>query len=266
MENGESRRKSVREPFVKRIEHGDIRELRMNRPPVNAFSGEFLTELRTAIQDAHKEAKAVVFSGSPGRFSGGFDIPLLLTLNREEIVAVFREFYDLLQTIATSPVPIVSAITGHAPAGGTVLMLFCDWRVMSSGDFKLGLNEVQVGIQLPPVVLAGLRRLVGPRTAGYLAVMGPLLSPQQALHCGLVDELAEPDAVVSRAVEWCQRLVALPEAAMLTRREARKDLVAIFESNLEFEQAAFVASWFSPSTQKHTRALAERLGKSVAKK
>lgn len=256
----------AREQLVKQIEHGDVRELRMNRPPVNALSGELLGEVRAAMERATKEgAKGIVLSGSPGRFSAGFDLPLLLGLERKEIAKTWQELYGLLRTIAVSPIPTVAAMTGHAIAGGTVIAMFCDRRVMAAGDYKLGLNEVQVGIHLPPVVLACLRRLVGPRVAEYLAVTGPLLSPQQALQFGLVDELDEPDFVVSRAVEWCQGVVALPEAAMSTRRDARADLVALFEDTSEPEQDSFTASWFSPSTQKHVRAVAERLGKSAAK-
>jgi len=98
-----------------------------------------------------------------------------------------------------------------------------------------------------------------------MADSGPLLSPQKALEFGLVDELHEPDSVVNRAVEWCQRVVALPEVAMSTRHDARADLVALFENALQPEQDSFTTSWFSPSTQKHVRAAVERLGKSAAK-
>src|ERR1700730_5334988 len=222
---------SVAEPLVRKIEHGDVREWEMNRPPVNAFTGEFLGQLRAAIERAtQEEMKGIVLSGSPGRFSAGFDLPFLLGLDRKEIAKTWQELYDLLWTIAASQIPIVAAMTGHAIAGGTVIAMFCDRRVMAAGDYKLGLNEVQVGIRLPPVVLACLRRLVGSRVAEYLAVMGPLLSPEKALEFGLVDELHEPDFVVNRAVEWCQRFVALPEAAMSTRHDARADLVALFEN------------------------------------
>jgi Delta3-Delta2-enoyl-CoA isomerase len=257
---------SVSEPLVKQIEHRDVRELQMNRPPVNALTGEFLAQLRAAIERAtREEAKGIVLSGLPGRFSAGFDLPLLLGLDRKEIAETWQELYSLLRTIAASPIPIVAAMTGHAIAGGTVIAMFCDRRVMAAGEYKLGLNEVQVGIRLPPIVLACLRRLVGPRVAEYLAVMGPLLSPAEGLQFGLVDELAEPEFVVSRAVDWCQRVVALPEAAMSTRRDARADLIALFENTSQPEQDSFTASWFSSSTQKRVRAVVERLGKSAAK-
>ena len=249
--------------MIKTIEHQAIRELRLDRPPANALSPELILALRNAIQAAPAEgALALILSGSPGRFSGGLDIPLLLGLDRPAMAELWRNFYGLLGAIAGSPVPIVAAITGHAPAGGTVLALFCDWRVMADGDYKIGLNEVQVGISLPPIILRGLQRLVGRRQAERLAVTGELLSSRDAARLGLVDELASPEKVVDRALEVCQRLIALPAEAMTsTRREARADLVAIFETQQESEQQRVIEGWWSPSTQATLRALAERLGK-----
>lgn len=249
--------------MIKTIEHGAIRELRLDRPPVNALSPELILALRKAIQVALGEgARALILSGAHGRFSGGLDIPVLLGLDRSAMANLWRDFYGLLGAIAGSTVPIVAAITGHAPAGGTVLALFCDWRVMAEGDYKIGLNEVKVGLPLPPIILAGLRRLVGPRHAERLAVSGELFSSHEALRLGLVDELASPETVVHRALEVCQQLVALPTEAMTsTRRAARADLVALFETSLKPELQHVIESWWSASTQATLRALAERLGK-----
>jgi Delta3-Delta2-enoyl-CoA isomerase len=249
--------------MIQIIEHGTVRELRLDRPPVNALSPELIVALRNAIVAAPGAgARALVLSGAPGRFSGGLDVPLLLGLDHSAMAALWREFYALLGSIAASPIPIVAAITGHAPAGGTVLALFCDWRIMAEGDYRIGLNEVQVGIPLPPVILGGLRRLVGLRHAERLAVSGGLFLPREAQTLGLVDELVPMDRVVERAVEWCQSLLRLPPDAMSsTRRLARADLVAIFDAGLDSELQSVIAGWWSQETQDTLRALTARLGK-----
>jgi Delta3-Delta2-enoyl-CoA isomerase len=249
--------------MIHAINHGLIRELRLNRPPVNALTGDLITALRQAVESAAKEdVRALVLSGTPGRFCAGLDVPLLVGLDRRAITTLWRELYALMKALACSPIPIAAAIIGHAPAGGTVLPLFCDWRVMAEGEFKIGLSEVQVGIPLPTVILAALRRQVGPRQAERLASSGLLMSPAQALEIGLVDELVPTEHVVERAVAWCQTLIALPQEAMLsTRREARADLIAIFDHDLEPEVKKVVASWWHPETQATLRAVADKLKK-----
>lgn len=245
------------------FDHGDVRELRLNRPPVNALTSELIVAVRRAVEAAPQQGfRALILSGAPGRFSAGLDVPLLLTLDHVGIADLWREFYALLKTLAASLIPIVAAITGHAPAGGTVLTLFCDWRVMAEGDFKIGLNEVQVGLPLPPVILWALRRLVGPRQAERLAVGGLLVSPQQALEIGLIDETVSLDKVIEAALAWCRSRLALPAEAMtVTRCEARSDLIALFGGTLEPELEKVSASWWHPDTQRTLRELATRLGK-----
>jgi 3,2-trans-enoyl-CoA isomerase len=249
--------------MIHTIHHGPIRELRLNRPPVNALTADLIVALREAVESAPKDdVRALVLSGTPGRFCAGLDVPFLMGLDRKAITTLWRELYALMKALACSPIPICAAIIGHAPAGGTVLPLFCDWRIMADGEFKIGLNEVQVGIPLPAVILAALRRQVGPRQAERLSTAGLLMSPAQALEIGLVDELVPTEHVVERAVAWCQTLLALPSEAMLaTRHEARGDLIALFRHDLDAEQKKVVASWWHPETQATLRAVVDRLKK-----
>jgi 3,2-trans-enoyl-CoA isomerase len=249
--------------MITTLNHGAIRELRLNRPPVNALSTELIVALRESIERASAEGvRSVVISGGPGVFTAGLDLPLLLSLDRGGVERLWRELYALMKSLATSPIPICAALTGHAPAGGTVIALFCDYRVCAAGDFKLGLTEVQVGIPLPPVILWALRRQVGPRQAERLAVGGLVLSPEQALSIGLVDELAPPEAVVERARTWCEKLNALPENAVFaTRRRARADLAALFDKGSEQELHTVLDNWWSPETQNTLHAVLQKLKK-----
>jgi enoyl-CoA hydratase/carnithine racemase len=245
------------------FEHGAIRELRLNRPPVNALSPELIAALLQAVEAApHEGRRALVLSGSPGIFSAGLDVPVLLKLDRPSMDAVWRDFYGLMRALASSPIPLVAAITGHAPAGGTVLALFCDWRVAAEGDSKIGLSEVQVGLPLPPVILSALRRLVGPRQAERLAVTGLLVSPAEAVQLGLVDEVVPAERVLERAQHWCQDVLALPRAAMdLTRRQVRADLVREFARDIDHELAQVSSWWWNPETQAALHGMVEQLAK-----
>ena len=249
--------------MIQTFDHGAVRELRLARPPANALSPELIAALCAAVESAPGAgARALVLSGARGMFSGGLDVPYLITLDRPAILTAWRDFYGLLRSLAASPIPIAAAITGHSPAGGAVLAIFCDGRIMAEGDFKIGLNEVQVGIPMPPVIYQGLRRLVGPRQAERLCVGGQLFPPAEALRIGLVDELAPPERVVPRAVEWCQSLLALPPGAMAaTRRLVRAGLASLFAEGTEDELAGLVEQWFSDETQGALRALVERLRK-----
>ena len=234
---------------------GAVRELRLQRPPANALSPDLIAALRVAITEAPKTgAEAIVLSGSPGMFSGGLDVPSLLALDREGIRAVWEDFYGLMGALATSPIPVAAAITGHSPAGGAVLAMFCDYRVMADGEFKIGLNEVQVGL---PLV-----RLIGPHRAERLAVGGTMISPREAHRIGFVDDLAPAESVVAAALAWCERLLKLPPVARAkTRTLARADLAALFTWTRGREVDAVIDDWFSAETQAAMHALVERLKK-----
>ncbi|HEV3031243.1 MAG TPA: enoyl-CoA hydratase-related protein [Polyangia bacterium] len=249
--------------MIETVEHGTVRELRLARPPVNALDPALLRALRRALREATAAGReAIVLSGSPGRFSGGLDVPALLSLDRAGILDAWRTFFALMRDLAASPVPVAAALTGHSPAGGTVLALFADHRVLAGGDFLVGLNEVRVGLPVPEVLLRALAYTVGERQAARLAVGGLLVPPEEALRVGLVDEVAPVAEVVPRAVAWAQDLLGRPRAAMTaTRALARRPLVAAFDAIDDRMLGAVADQWFSPEAQSTLRALAARLKK-----
>lgn len=241
--------------------HGAVHELRLARPPVNALDPALVAALTAAVAAAPGEgARALVLSGQPGRFSGGLDVPALLVLERPAVEKFLGDFLALMRAIALSEIPIVAAITGHSPAGGAVLAIHCDYRVMADGDFRVGLNEVQVGLALPRLIHSTLVRVVGTRQAERLAVSGAMLTAGEALAIGLVDELTAPEGVVERALQVARDWIALPPRAMArTRALARADLAAAFASEERSTWEAFVADWYSEETQATLAALVDRL-------
>lgn len=249
--------------MLETIDHGPIRELRLARPPANAINPELMEILIQALNEAAGSCEAIVISGRPGMFTAGLDVPELIQYDRNQLVHCWQQFLRMLKTIAALPVPTAFALTGHAPAGGIVMALYGDYRIMPRGDFVTGLNEVQVGLVVSTVIHKALERIVGPRSAEKLLVAGSLLKPEQALEIGLVDELADdPDEVVRRAVSWCEQMLALPRLAMTTTRSlVRSDLIRLFDDSNNLDAEKFVDIWFSDSTQAALRSLVERLQK-----
>jgi len=243
------------------IEHGEVLELRLQRPPVNALDPDLVNALRAAVEAAPSQgARALVVSGTPGMFSGGLDVSTLLKLDRDAMLRFWDDFFLMLRSIAVSPIPIAAAITGHSPAGGAVISIFCDTRIAAQGKFKIGLNEVQVGLPVPRLILSAFTRLVGQRQAERLAVHGLLISPEEALEVGLVDQVVPAEEVIPRAIDWCRTGLALPQKALhATRASLRADYTRLFDSLAASTREEMVEVWFSEEAQRVLKALLEQL-------
>jgi Delta3-Delta2-enoyl-CoA isomerase len=244
------------EPLVAEGATGEacIRVVRLARPPVNALNGVMIRGLIAALDEA-RDARAIVIAGQTGMFSAGLDVPGMLPLDREAITALFVDLWRVQRAVATSPVPIVFAITGHCPAGGTVLAINGDYRVMAQGDFRLGLNEVQVGLFPGPPIHEAFKRLVGGHAA-QLLTRGALIDPATALRIGLVDEICEVSQVTARGLAVAREICALPIQSMLrTRVMVRQDLADLYgpasdAGPREREFGSMGAEmWFAPATQ-----------------
>ena len=247
--------------MIDRVIHGELHELRLNRPPVNALSPELLKSLADEVRRSPaKGARALVLSGREGMFSAGLDVPVLYALDQEELRQALVALFDAVEALAASAVPVAAAITGHSPAGGAVLSLCCDWRVMAEGDYTIGLNEVRIGIPVPSIVAGLAERVVGRRIGEALCVSGELLNPAEALDLGLVDELAPVGDVVVSARSWCERIVEAPDRALAeTRMLLRSDLVDLIHRQCDKDVNRFAKRWFEPELQAAMGELVARL-------
>lgn len=249
--------------------HGDIVEVRLARPPVNALDPALCGAIRDALATAVTGgARGIALTSGPSVFSAGLDVPYLMSLgdDREALLHAWEAFFGAARAIAGCPVPVAAGVAGHAPAGGCVLALCCDHRVMASSSdpskpFRIGLNETQVGLAVPEGIQRLLRRVVGPHRAERMLVAGLMPTAEEALRIGMVDELAPAEEVAGRTVAWLQSLAALPRAPMLeTRAIAREDVVeALRPAHVDLDR--FVEAWHGPDTQAALRAVLARLGK-----
>lgn len=237
------------------IQHGSVRELRLARAPVNALNIELITALDAAIEQAESEAaagaalRALVVSGNPKLFSAGLDLREItgpLDTARTLVLA----FAQLQLRLARSALPIIAAITGHSPAGGAVIAILCDHRIMARGSARIGLNEVQVGLYPGETIFRCYERIIGTAKAANFLTRGAMLTADEALAAGLVDELVEPDQVIARAIALGQEIAALPpQTYRKTRALARADLVRLLEHPSESLASLMQAGWVTDETR-----------------
>lgn len=249
--------------MLDQINHDGILELRLARPPVNALNLELLTALREAIEAAPDQGvRALLLSGSTGVFTGGLDLPWLLSQGIEAVEATWTAFGNVCRALAASPLLSAAAIGGHSPAGGAVICLYADYRVMARGPYHIGLNEVQVGLFVPEPIQYAFRRVVGTRQAERMLVAGAMIESKEALAVGLVDELAEPEQVPAQALAWLQNMLKLPGNAQRdTRAIARRDLFESIMDPARMELPRFLEAWQSPQTQAVLQHIVANLGK-----
>ena len=203
----------------------------IDRPRVNALDISLLEELIENLAQASKHNDhAVIILGMPGRFCTGLDTKELSSADDKEKNKIMSLLSDLLNAVASYPIPIAAAISGHCLGAGAVLAALCDYRVMEAGDYKLGVPEVKIGLQLPVKVNKILARLVGSHLAQRLCVEGHLLTPEQAERYGFVDDLVAANKSTDTAHQWCKQILSLPQETMLVMRaKTRKDILSLYE-------------------------------------
>ena len=250
--------------LIETVVHGHVTELHLARAPVNALNPELCNGLTQALASAVANgARGIVLSGGPKVFSAGLDVPFLLSLGDDQaaLLQAWTAFFDAARALLNCPVPVVAAMAGHAPAGGCVLALCCDYRIMAEGPYRIGLNETQVGLVAPEGIQSLMARVVGPHRAERLLVAGMMVDAAEALRIGLVDELTGIDDVATRARVWLEELLQLPHKPMLeTRRIARAGAIDCLREE-RIDLGRFVAAWMEPDTQAGLRAMLARIGK-----
>lgn len=170
---------------------GDKAVIRLDRGKVNAINADVIHDLTQAILElkADEKVRGVMITGKGEFFSAGLDVVELYNYNEEEILNFWRDYDRLLRLMIAFPKPMVAAINGHCSAGGCLLTLGCDYRVMASGNYRIGLNEVALGIVIPETVYHLYSFAIGRSKAYQYLLEGKMHSPEEALSCGLIHEM-----------------------------------------------------------------------------
>ncbi|MEM6298249.1 MAG: enoyl-CoA hydratase/isomerase family protein [Bacteroidota bacterium] len=243
--------------------------IQLSRGRANPMNADLVRELRQAIGQAQANAdcKGLVLAGQEGFFSVGLDVIELYGYDKATILAFWQNFLQLLEDMLAFPKPLVAAITGHSPAGGCVLAIGCDYRVMAEGDkFQIGLNEIPVGIMLPEAIFEVYRFWIGDRKAYQFLMEGKLLSPTEAHEVGLVDEVVALPDVLATAEKQVQKYLKFEANTWRkSKMNLRRDLLHRLSNSEEADREAQIQQaldhWWSPEARAVLGGLVKHLQK-----
>lgn len=251
------------------VDNMGIATVKLARAPVNSLNLELLQELGSTVRELEVSgAKALILtSAQPTVFCSGLDIMEMYKPDPERLSKFWSTFQETWRSLYGSRLPTVAAITGHSPAGGCVLAMSCDYRVMQSPAFKIGMNETALGTGVPYWIKELMVRTVGHRQAELAFQLSILFDPQSALQIGLVDEVAESrEKVMEAATNIALKFAAIPSEArhatkMLMRKPFIDDLASRKEADIEFT----IDTFMDPTLQKNMGLYLEAMRKKSKK-
>lgn len=200
----------------------------------NVVGIDFLDKINACLDRAEQEqVGAVIIKGREGMFSGGFDLGEFKKGPEQGMAMVARGF-ELLVRLYSFPLPLVAACTGHGIAMGAFIIMACDSRVGTRGDFKMSLPETAIGMELPPILVELTASRISRRHMTRVALQSEVYAPDDAVDAGFVDEVVEPGELDTRTMAIAERLAGLPQAQYAANKlsvrartlEAMKDSIA----------------------------------------
>lgn len=224
----------------------------LDRGKSNALNRELIAELDDMLKNIASDNNigGVILTGKEGFFSAGLDLIELYNYNEAEVKSFWELFLSFVSNLVSFKKPLVSAISGHSPAGGCVIALASDYRVMADGKYIIGLNEVPVGIIVPNSIFQLYAFWIGKAKATQSLLEGKLFSPQEALQIGLVDEVVNGASLLTAAERKIRKYMELEANTwQQSKLNIRQELIAYATAYQTETLEKMLAQWWSPATR-----------------
>lgn len=268
-------------PKMLRIDANErgVTTVELSRAPVNSLSLELLEELNRWMLwlGSDDGCKSVLLTSSiPTVFSAGLDIGEMYNPQPERLRRFWQAFQEAWLILNSFPKPIIAAINGNSPAGGCILSLGADYRLMARHPagkpdrlYRIGLNETKLGITAPAWVIPAYAYVLGSRNAERMLQLGETPTADEALKIGLVDAVVEEEQLRSAAMKEAERFMAIPQQARwmsrdMMRREFLQHIAS--DEDREYDTQFFVELLMNPEVQKSLETYMARLKGKSAKK
>jgi enoyl-CoA hydratase len=212
---------------------GKTAVIRMDDGKANALSAEMIDALLSALARAEAEASAAVLVGRPDKFCAGFDLRVMMS-GPANATALLQHGSKLLLALYGASLPLVIACTGHAVAGGSLVVLTGDVRLAAAGAFKIGLNEVAIGLPVPVLAMELARDRLTAAALPQATLGARIYAPDEAVAAGYVDAVEPAESLLPRALAEAARLGALPRAAYrATKLRLRRRTIEYIRDTLD---------------------------------
>jgi enoyl-CoA hydratase len=211
----------------------EIAIITMDDGKANAINPPMLEALHACLDRAEKEAKAVIITGREGRFSGGFDLKLMMSLPGEEVKALVDGGGKLALRLYTFPMPVIAASNGHSVAMGCFILLSCDVRVGTAGAFKIGANETAINMVLPIFASELVKDRVADDYKTRSMIFAELFDPETAVKAGYLDRVVEADQLMATAMGYAEALKSLTGSSLTGNKLLlREETIAAIKAGL----------------------------------
>ena len=187
---------------------GDIGFIVHDDGKANAFTADKFKQFNTALDEAESEGGITIFTGRVGNFSAGYHLGELMG-GPESALQILRDGAKACIRMLGFPFPIIGACNGHAFPMGAFLLMCCDYRVGVEGAYKLGMNEVRIGIAPPQYAVEVARGRLAPAYLNRTITTGELFTPGEAVLAGILDEIVSTDQLMARAIEKAEEFTAI---------------------------------------------------------
>jgi enoyl-CoA hydratase len=202
--------------------HNSVATITMDDGKANVLSPAMQTELNRALDRAIADKAVVALAGRPGTFSGGFDLKILS--GHDDIATqMVRGGFDLALRLLNFPTPVIIACTGHALAMGSFLLLAADYRIGIAGPFKIGANEVAIGLTMPRFAVELCRGRLQSAHLHRAVVTAEIFSPESAAAAGFFDRVVNENELANLTRNYAEHLAELDmQAYVATKARVRE--------------------------------------------
>ncbi len=235
----------------------DVAVVTLVRPPMNAMDASLLDELAVLFRElaADLSIRAAVITAEGRAFSAGLDLKVVPHLDRAGQRRLIESLNDCFGTLYAWPKPLVAAINGHVIAGGLILALCADRRVVADVPLQVSLAEVRVGVTYPVSALQIARAELAPAVARRLVLLGETIDAAQAVAQGVFDDCVPPDDLLAHAVAAARRHAELPpQAFATTKMELRAAALAQIAAARFGANEPRLAAWLDEEARQATAA------------